>query len=218
MNLRTALFDLDGTLTDPKPGITGCIQFALARLGRPAPSVDALEWCIGPPLRDSFARLLETRDTDVLDAALGLYRERFAAEGLYENALYPGIPGALETLRANGFRTYVATSKPRVFALRILEHFRLTSLFDGVHGSELDGTRSDKADLIAHVLKVESLGPAVMIGDREHDMVGARANGLRAVGVTYGYGSAEELLASGAEVLVEAPEDLPRAIDVLWGR
>lgn len=209
-----ALFDLDGTLTDPKPGITRCIQHALAALERDVPCEEELLWCIGPPLQASFPRLLGTDEKALVDRAIAHYRERFSTVGLFENALYPGVVEALQELRGAGLRTFVATSKPRVFALRIVDHFGLRPHFDGIHGSELDGTRTDKGDLIHHLLSSEALDPigTIMVGDREHDMVGGAKNGLRCVGVTYGYGSAEELLQHGAMRLAGHPREVPPAV------
>jgi phosphoglycolate phosphatase len=217
---RAVFFDLDGTLTDPKPGITQCIAHALAGLGRTPPDLDALHWCIGPPLRGSFARLLDTTDETTLDRAMALYRERFGDVGLFENAVYPGVPEAVAAVRAAGFATFVATSKPHVYATRIVAHFELAPLFDGVYGSELDGTRVDKGDLIAHALADQHLDPkrVVMIGDREHDLIGAKRCGVRAIGVTYGYGSAAELRAHGAEALARAPHAIPDLVAAVLRR
>lgn len=198
-------FDLDGTLTDPKPGITGSIQYALGKLDRPVPSQDELTWCIGPPLRASFALLL---GGDALaDRAIALYRERFSDVGLFENSAYPDIAQVLAALRDGARRMFVATSKPHVYATRIIAHFGLTGYFDHVFGSEFDGTRVNKADLLAYALEQTGVDPgaAVMIGDRSHDVVGARSNGIRAVGVTYGYGTAEELIEAGASHLCASP-------------
>jgi phosphoglycolate phosphatase len=208
------LFDLDGTLTDPKPGITECIRYALTGLGRPAPAADDLLWCIGPPMLKSFATLLETDDPALLARGVALYRERFGTVGMFENAVYPGIPEAVAAVRAAGFATYVATSKPHVYARQIVAHFGLDPLFDGVYGSELDGTRVEKADLIAHALAEERLDPArvVMIGDREHDAIGARRCGVRVIGVTYGYGTEAELRAHGAEAIAHAPAAIPALV------
>src|SRR5207244_405279 len=149
----------------------------------------------------TFATLLASDDPALIARSIGLYRERFGTVGLFENTVYPGIPEAVTAVRAAGFATYVMTSKPHVYARRIVEHFGLRPLFDAVYGSELDGTRVEKGDLIAYALAEEGLDPArvVMIGDREHDAVGARSNGVRVIGVAYGYGSDVELRAHGAE-------------------
>jgi phosphoglycolate phosphatase len=192
-------FDLDGTLTDPKPGITRSIQYALGKLDHPAiPNEDELTWCIGPPLRASFATLLGAETS--ADLALSYYRERFSDVGLYENGVYAGIRDVLAALGQSGHRMFVATSKPRVFADRIIDHFELRPHFERVFGSELDGTRVHKSDLLEYALRETSVDPgrAVMIGDRSHDIVGAKNNGIKGIGVLYGYGSKDELVGAGA--------------------
>lgn len=198
------LFDLDGTLTDPERGITACLQHALRTLGRDVPPAASLRHYIGPPLRASFAAMLRSDEAPLLDAALALYRERFAATGLYENQVYPFVPDGLATLRAARHRLWVATSKPTVYARRIVDHFGLAPFFEGVYGSELTGERADKRDLVRHVVAMEGLTPGQtwMIGDRGHDMHGGRANGTRTAGVLWGYGSATELVEAGAHVTV----------------
>lgn len=205
-------FDLDGTLTDPKAGITRCIQYALEGQDVPVPSADDLEWCIGPPLRDSFVHLL---DEARADAAVQRYRERYATLGWAENVPYAGIQTLLASLCEAGASLYVATSKPHVFASQILEHFELLPFFERVFGAELDGTRGTKTELLAFALAevAASKGAftqqtAHMVGDRRFDMEGARAHNLHAVGVTYGYGSSAELQAAGAQVLASSPADL----------
>ncbi len=201
-------FDLDGTLTNPKPGITRSIQYALRKLDREAPSEDDLTWCIGPPLHASFKKMLGT-DT-LADAAILLYRERFSDIGLFENEIYPGIEDTLSVLAGQGRRLFVATSKPVIYADRIIDHFGLRAYFERVFGSELDGTRSDKTELLSYALKAMHVDPAqtIMIGDRSHDMIGARNNGMTAVGVLYGYGSRQELLGAGAHHLSASPQGL----------
>ena len=217
MTPRAVFFDLDGTLTDPKPGITESIRYALTKLGRTPPSADELVWAIGPPLPRSLRRLLETDDETLVARALALYRERFGTVGLYENAIYPGIPETLTALRDRGLALYVMTSKPHVYAKPIVEHFGIGHLFTGVYGSELDLTRVGKGELIAHALAEERLPPArvVMVGDREHDMAGARECGVRAIGVTYGYGSEEELRAHGAALIAHAPAAIPGLVSII---
>ena len=200
-------FDLDGTLTDPKPGITRSIRYALQKLDHPTmPTEDELTWCIGPPLRASLARLLGAEDH--ADRALALYRERFSDIGLFENAVYDGISEVLTALNQSGRRLFVATSKPHVFATRIVEHFGLRHHFEHVFGSELDGTRVDKSDLLAYALKTSAVDPAktLMIGDRSHDMVGAGKNGMKGIGVLYGYGSKDELIGAGALQVCATPQ------------
>src|SRR5215213_3793308 len=199
-------FDLDGTLTDPKPGITRSIQYALQRLDHPTmPPEDELTWCIGPPLRTSFVKLLG-RDHSA-DRAVALYRQRFSDIGLYENRVYDGISGVLTTLCASGHRLFVATSKAHVFADRIIDHFGLRNHFEYVFGAELDGTRVEKTDLLEYALKQAAVDPSktLMIGDRSHDMVGAKNNGMKGIGVLYGYGSRDELLEAGAQHVCATP-------------
>lgn len=196
-------FDLDGTLTDPAPGITRCLAHALEQLGRPAPDLRSLERFIGPPLQQSFGSLLATDDPALIDAGIGHYRDRFGEVGLFENEVYEGIPALLGELQASGRRLRVVTSKPTVYAARITAHFGLERYFEAIHGSELSGLRADKRELIAHVLETRSLsGPeCVMIGDRSHDIVGGKAHGLRGIGVAWGYGSRDELLEAGADAV-----------------
>jgi phosphoglycolate phosphatase len=211
MNL---LFDLDGTLTDAGPGIIRCVRHALAELGRPADAAADLGWCIGPPLRDSFAELLAGGDPTLPDRAVALYRERYETAGLFENSVYPGVADGLARLRAAGHALRVVTSKPHVYARRILAHFDLLDAFTEVYGAEFSGVNADKRDLIRHVLSAERFRERPwMIGDRRHDVEGAHANGIPAVGVLWGYGSRAELQAAGADVLVESMEDL-----LAWSR
>jgi phosphoglycolate phosphatase len=207
MNL---LFDLDGTLTNPFQGITKCISYALERMGRPSPPREELIWCIGPPLKYSFAKLMETDDKVLIDKTLTFYRERFGTVGLFENEVYEGIPETLGALQAMGHRLFLATSKPRVYAKRIIDHFGLTQYFKEIYGAELDGTRNDKTSLISYILKTESIAAseAAMIGDRKYDMIGANENGVCGFGVLWGYGTKDELKASGASGFIENPRNL----------
>ncbi|TVQ26230.1 MAG: HAD family hydrolase [Spirochaetaceae bacterium] len=220
MNGKAVLFDLDGTLTDPFEGITKCLQHALRSSGLSSPPPQAeLAQYIGPPLTEAFRELLSTDDTDAIDRAVRSYRERFAELGMYENAVYAGVPEALADLFVEGYALYVATSKPVEFARRIVDHFQLHTLFRAVHGSELDGTLSDKAELIASIMQEHALNPqeCIMVGDRRHDVVGAIACGVPVVGVLWGYGSQEELVGAGATVLCEHPEHLFGTINSLAG-
>jgi phosphoglycolate phosphatase len=204
------LFDLDGTLTDSYQGITRCIAHALSALGRTSPPQEGLRWCIGPPLRHSFATLLETADEKLVNEALALYRKRFGTVGLFENEVYRHVPETLGALQQKGHTLYVATSKPAVYAQRIIDHFGLRQYFKTVYGSELDGRLGDKKSLIQHILQTESIdiSEASMVGDREHDMIGATANGVAAFGVLWGYGTREELVLSGANACFKSPQDL----------
>jgi phosphoglycolate phosphatase len=207
VDLDAIFFDLDGTLTDPKPGITRSIQYALRQLDQSTiPTEDQLTWCIGPPLRASLVKLLGGEA--LADLAVTFYRERFSEVGLYENSVYAGIRDVLSTLRSSGHRLFVATSKAHVFADRIIDHFDLRDHFEQVFGAELDGTRADKSDLLAHALRTTAVDPSrtLMIGDRSHDMVGAKNNGMKGIGVLYGYGSRDELITAGALELCAAPK------------
>ena len=205
------LFDLDGTLTDSRPGILACIRYALERAGIEPPHDKDLQRYIGPPLTHSFAQLLSVEvSAPGVAEAIVRYRERFTATGMFENAVYDRIPAVLDDVASRGARLYVATSKPRVFAERILEHFGLADRFVAIFGSELDGRLAEKPELIAHVLANAGLDPldSVMIGDREHDMLGAVHNGVYPAGVLWGYGSDEELRNAGAKHLLAAPAEI----------
>jgi phosphoglycolate phosphatase len=207
---HSVLFDLDGTLTDPRIGITRCVQLALARCGIEVADPDTLTPYIGPPLLESFDRI-HGLDRERGLVAIGHYRERFAEVGWRENELYPGIPELLAELHGCGTRVIVATSKPTVFAEQIVTHFGLAPYVDLVAGSNLDNTRVAKGEVIAHVLAERpgiAEAPLVMVGDREHDVIGARQNDLDAIGVAYGYGGPDELRAAGALAVAESVPDL----------
>src|SRR5262249_46111474 len=201
------LFDLDGTRPNPRVGMVACLKHGLLGLG-PTCLVDSELACfIGPPLQEIFGTLLGSTDSKDIDSAVTLYRQRFSSTGMFENSVYPGIHSALTTLRGSGAALFVATSKPHVFAKHTVEHFGLMDYFSAVYGSELDGTHSNKSDLIAHVLKSESLSPhaTAMVGDRAHDIVGAKAHSVFPIGVLWGYGSYDELIAAGATALCAQP-------------
>jgi phosphoglycolate phosphatase len=208
--LTEVLFDLDGTLTDSCEGIGRCIQEALRRLGGNVPPLESLRCFVGPPLQDTFARLLDTRDEALVAEAIRFYRDRFVVTGMFENALYPGVAEGLERLRGGGHRLWVATSKPHVYARRILEHFGVAGAFAGVYGPDLDNRGHDKRVMLREILACERLDPreACMVGDRIHDIEGARVNAIRAVAVTWGYGTAEELRAAAPDHTVETMEEL----------
>ena len=210
MSVPALLFDLDGTLTDPRPGIVACLRHAMEGLGRACPDDEVLAALIGPPMRGTFARLLATTDRDRIEAAMGLYRARYGETGLYENRVYDGIREMLAEVAVRAPAVFVATSKPTVYAERIVRHFGLDRHFTRVYGVDLGGRLDDKKDLLAHLLERERLTAAdtVMIGDRAADVLAARANGVRAIGVLWGYGSEPELRAAGAEVLCAEPRAL----------
>ena len=204
------LFDLDGTLTDPRPGIVGSLRFALGQLAAPCPTDDVLAGYIGPPLRGTFATLLGTNESEPIEEAMRLYRQRFADTGLYENRVYEGVPEMLERACATATAVYVATSKPAIYAERIVRHFGLAQHFRKVYGPELDGRYEDKAELLAHLLTRERVEPeaAVMIGDRAADVRAAKASRVRSIGVLWGYGSEQELIDAEADVLCATPREL----------
>jgi len=212
--IKAILFDLDGTLIDPKEGITKCIQYALQRMQVESPPLDQLTWCIGPPLKTSFENLLDTSDEDVLSLAIRYYRERFSQTGIFENKLYPGVASSLDTLRVNGVNLFLATSKPRVFARQILDHFDLTSSFIQAYGSELDGRRSDKGELIAYIIDQAGLEPltTMMVGDRIHDIDGGKQNKVITAAVSYGYGTPEEITAAEPDYIFDSLEALNQTI------
>jgi phosphoglycolate phosphatase len=206
----TILLDLDGTLIDPWPGISRCIEYALLHMGLPAPSQDVLRTWIGPPLKQSFLRLFTELGTGDADHAMSLYRKRFSSKGLFENCVYDGIPEMLDEFSAAGYRLLLATSKPVVYARRICAHFGLDQFLSAIYGSELDGRRTDKIELLAHIIGQEQLNPThcMMLGDREYDMRGARYHGIKAVGVLWGFGSSAELHEAGAQWLISTPGEL----------
>lgn len=215
MAFSTFLFDLDGTLTDPFEGITRSIQYALENMGAEVPHATDLKWCIGPPLWDSFKVLLKTDNQSDLDRAVDLYRERYTVTGLFENTLIAGVPELLKTLTGDGRRLHVCTSKPHSYAGKIVEHFGLRDFFGTVFGSELDGTRSAKADLISHILETEDLSASevVMIGDRKHDLIGANANNVASIGVLWGYGDKAELQSEDPIGIAQRPQEILDIID-----
>ena len=208
---RSIAFDLDGTLIDPREGIVACLEYALERLDVDSPDQDELAKHIGPPLADTFRTLLATDDEELVKKAVSIYRERFAVSGIFENAVYPGVSEALDALRAADLALFAATSKPTNYARKILTHLGIASSFKQIYGAEMDGRRADKAELIKQLIKNERLDPAtlVVVGDRKHDIVAAHANGARAIGVLWGYGSFEELDQAGADLYCRTPGDLP---------
>ncbi len=209
------LFDLDGTLTDPKLGITTCVQYALQSFGIEEPDLDKLEPFIGPPLKDSFMEFYGF-DEEKAEAAVEKYRERFKDVGLYENAIYDGIENMLYNLKVNGMHLAVASSKPTVFVERILEHFNIKQYFEVIVGSELDGRRVNKDEVVQEALSRLFKGKAIekdkvyMIGDRKFDVEGAKAQGVESVGVSYGYGSLAELKEAQADYIVRSVPELEK--------
>jgi phosphoglycolate phosphatase len=213
MSQMQLFFDLDGTLTDSRPGILASMRHALTILGMEVPADEALSRLIGPPTHEAFRELLGSGDPAYIASTIAIYRERYAKLGLFESSLYPGIEAGLNVLCAAGIPLFVVTSKPHVYADTIIDHFGLRRYFQRVYGSELNGERSKKGELIAHALSSESISPSNtwMLGDRRHDILGAKQNGLRSAGVLWGYGSAEELSEAGADALFRTMPELVSA-------
>ncbi len=207
---RTLMFDLDGTLTDSALGITRSLQHAVDAMGGQTYEQQHLRSFIGTPLDIVLQQLLPAASSNEIKTAVDHYRERFCVTGLFENALYDGIIEMLRAVRHSSERMLLVTAKPEPLAERIIEHFELGEFFDVIYGSQFDGTHSDKCDLITHVLAIEKIDKptAVMIGDRNHDVAGARKNGVAAIGVLWGYGSREELAEHEPVALVEKPGEI----------
>lgn len=202
---KNILIDMDGTILDPKLGITNSVIYALESLGIYGSDPDEIEKYIGPPVWGLFKDVYGF-DDERARAALEKYAERFSEKGVYENTVYDGIPQLLDRLCRSGARVMLASSKPTEFAEKILELFGLGSYFSFVGGSELDGSRSAKDEVIAHVLAgagITELADTVMVGDKRHDMLAAKKLGIASVGVLYGYGDREELEAAGAGIIVD---------------
>lgn len=204
------LFDLDGTLTDPKPGITRSVQYALDKFDIHVADLDSLIPFIGPPLSESFQVFYHLSEADA-KKAVGYYREYFTEKGLYENAVFDGITELLANLKQAGKTLMIATSKPTVFAEKILRHFQLAHYFSLIAGSNLDGTRIDKDEVIAFALTECPDIPKeriIMVGDRKHDVVGARKNGIYCIAAAFGYGSPEELQEANPKAIASSVQDL----------
>lgn len=210
---NTILFDLDGTLTDPKTGITKSVQYALKKFKIKAENLEDLVRFIGPPLKESFKEFYSFSEGEALNA-IDFYREYFSEYGLYENRVYEGIPELLQLLKGKGFTLAVATSKPTPFAESILRHFNLDQYFTEITGSNLDNTGTAKKEIISLALKLlnKNPGDSVMVGDRKHDVIGARDNSVTSVGVLYGYGDLEEMEREGCQYIAE---DIPALEKIL---
>lgn len=208
------LFDLDGTLSDPKNGITKSVQYALNKMGIIEHNLDKLESFIGPPLHVSFKDFYSLEEEEI-KKAIDFYRERFSDKGMYENVLYDGIPELLNELKRKNLTLMVATSKPTVFATEILKYFKIDHYFELIIGSNLDGTRSNKAEIIQYLLDyhpMEEKDSFLMVGDRKHDILGASKIGIESLGVTYGFGTNEELREVDATYIVNSVENLKKLL------
>ena len=212
---RILLFDLDGTISDPKEGITKSVQYALQKMGINEPDLEKLTPFIGPPLQVSFKEFYGFSN-DQTDQAITFYRERFKEKGMFENKLYEGIPALLAKLKDDGYRLAIATSKLTIFSEEILRYFKIHHYFEVIVGSNLDGSRSAKEDVISYLLDYYNdyvRADVVMIGDRKYDIIGAQINDIESIGVTYGYGSKEELTAAKATHIVDSIDELLEIIE-----
>ncbi|MDE6887405.1 MAG: HAD family hydrolase [Eubacterium sp.] len=211
---QTILFDLDGTLTDPGIGITNSVMYALEKFGIQVSDRSTLYPFIGPPLQDSFETFYGFSKADA-EIAVTYYREYYRDQGIYENKLYDGISELLQMLCDAGRKLLVATSKPEEFAVRILEHFQISGYFTYIAGADMNGPRTQKADVISYALasgRVAERSSAVMVGDRAYDIVGAKQNGIDSIGVLFGYGSRQELVQAGADHIAEQPYDIGQLV------
>lgn len=210
MKYKYILFDLDGTLTDPKVGITKAVQYALEKNNIKEDSLSTLEKFIGPPLKDSFMEFYSFDEKKSLDS-IQYFREYLKKKGIFENQIYLGIEDLLKKLKQNDYKIIVATSKPLVFAKTILKHFKMIEYFDLIVGSNLDGTLVDKGEIISYVidyLKIKNLKEVIMIGDRKYDIIGAKKNNIDSIGVLYGYGSMEELKIANPNYMINSIDQL----------
>ena len=204
---KAILFDLDGTLTDSGEGIINCAQMTLERFGLPVPPREEMQVFVGPPLGDTFVKfgIPEERTQEAID----IFRSRYVPIGKYENHPYPGIRELLEALKAQGHRLFVATSKPEVTAIEVLEHFDLAKYFDLICGASFDQSRTTKSEVIAFLLEQNGrIDNAVMVGDTEFDVLGAAAHGIPTIGVSWGYGQVEDMQKAGAAAIADTPESL----------
>ena len=205
------LLDLDGTLSDSRPGIAGCFRFMLGELGHDPATAGDLTWAVGPPISVSIARLLAQYGDDRVDQGLAVYRARYSSVAIYDCTVYPGVLGMLDALRDAGHMMCIATSKRRDFAERVMDHLDLRRYVRSVYGALPEGGLDRKQDLLAHILDREGIAPGetIMLGDRLHDIHAAHLNGLRAIGALWGYGGLEELQTAGADVIAELPQAVP---------
>ena len=211
--IKNVLFDLDGTLTDPAEGIVRCIQHSLSTLEIACPPREELTRYIGPPLRELFVSVCNSTDQLLIERAVAIFRERFSTVGLFENTPYEEVPEMLSSL-GRDYRLFVATSKPQLYAEQILQHFSFAHHFEEIQGNDLAGRLDDKAELLRELIERRKLCPeqTVMVGDRMHDVIAAKKNGVASIAVTYGYGSESELIGAGADYFCESPVAVVTAI------
>ena len=212
--LTNIFFDLDGTLTDSKEGISKCYRYAMDKLARPFPEEFGADSYIGPPIRVVFKKLLGSNDEVLIEKAVAIYRERFSKVGLFENRAYPEIPELLSALHENSLKLYIVTTKPKIYAERIIAHFQFSPWFSGIFGTELDGRFDNKADLIEFILNNRRLSAAetVMIGDKKEDIIAGKTNHLKTIGVTYGYGTLQEIKDAAPEYICNSPQEIQKLL------
>ena len=215
MSERAVLLDLDGTLSDSRPGIAACFRDTLQQLGHDPGQSGDLTWAVGPPIAVSLRRLLAPFGDDRVDAALTIYRERYSTTGIYDCSVYPGVTLMLDELRDAGFVMCIATSKRRDFADRVIDYLGLRGYVRNVYGAEPGGGLDRKQDLLAHILSVEHFDASAcfMLGDRLHDIEAAKANAIRSIGALWGYGGREELEQAGADAIAPRPVDVPPLVE-----
>lgn len=214
MKISTVLFDLDGTLTDSGPGIMNSVSYALQKAGEEVPELDELRKFIGPPLKEQFmehCKIEREKASEMVD----FYREYYTEKGIFENSVYDGVEEMLKTLKESGIKIAMATSKPEKFARMIAEHFDFAKYFDVIGGACMDETRTDKQEVIRYVLdqcEEQNRSKIVMVGDRSYDVIGGHAEGLKVIGVLYGYGDLKELSQAGADTLALTPKEVAEQI------
>ncbi len=207
MEKKTILFDLDGTLTDSGEGIINCALLALEHFGLPLPDRETMRVFVGPPLHETFVKF--GVPADKADEAVKIYRSRYIPTGMFENSPYPGVAELLKTLKANGHRLLIATSKPEWMAVDILKHFDLAKYFDCICGASMDTSRSSKEDVIAYLLAQNSSAEnMIMVGDTHYDVIGSKMHNIPCIGVSWGYGSVEDMVSAGAAAIANSPEEL----------
>lgn len=208
---KTILFDLDGTITDSGEGIINCVIYALERFGLPIPERDSLRYFVGPPLHESFIK--QGVPAERAEEAVAVYRERYVPTGMFENSPYPGIRKVLETLKTKGHTLYVASSKPEWMCIEILKHFNLDQYFEQICGATMDTSRTNKEAVIAYLIEQNGkTDNMIMVGDTKFDVIGAKFHGIPCVGVSWGYGTVEEMEEAGASSVVFSMDELLKAL------
>jgi phosphoglycolate phosphatase len=207
--LSNIFFDLDGTLTDSKEGIVKCLHYSMNKLGRLLPDTFEVNDFIGPSLRVTFKKLLGSDDEVLIEKAVAIYQERFSTVGLFENKVYPGIPALLSSLHKKSFKMYVVTSKAKIYADRIIEHFHLSPFLSDIYGSELGGRFDNKANLVEFILSNRMMSAEETI---KEDIIAGKINRIRTIGVTYGYGSQQEITDAAPDYICGSPSEIQKLL------